>query len=255
MEEKPSYYAIIPANIRYDKSLKANEKLLYGEITCLTQSTGKCFASNEYFANLYDTTKETISRWISNLSQKGYIKTQLIYKDGTKQIINRYIQINQEGIDKNINSPIDEKVKDNTTSINTTSIIKENIKENIKEKIKEKIKENLLSDFLKENSGLRKYDDFVKDFIAYRKQIKKTLKTIAPIKLYINSLIELENLGYSFEYCIEQMKANEWQTLKVEYIHKPNKPQQKSRAEINREFIEKHYGINEDGNIIDTEII
>lgn len=117
------------------------------------------------------------------------------------------------------------------------------------------IKENLLSDFLKENSGLRKYDDFIEDFIAYRKQIKKGLKTIAPIKLYINSLIELENLGYSFEYCIEQMKSNEWQTVKKEYIHKQTKPQQKSRAESNREFIEKHYGINEDGNIIDTEII
>ena len=91
--EYPSYYAIIPANVRYDKTLKANEKLLYGEITCLTQSTGKCFASNDYFANLYGTSKETISRWISNLAQQGYIKTQLIYKDGTKQIINRYIEI------------------------------------------------------------------------------------------------------------------------------------------------------------------
>lgn len=120
--EYPSYYAIIPANVRYDKTLKANEKLLYGEITCLTQSTGKCFASNDYFANLYGTSKETISRWISNLAQQGYIKTQLIYKDGTKQIINRYIEINQEGIDKIINSPIDEKVKDNNTSINTYSV-------------------------------------------------------------------------------------------------------------------------------------
>lgn len=120
--EYPSYYAIIPANVRYDKTLKANEKLLYGEITCLTQSTGKCFASNDYFANLYGTSKETISRWISNLAQQGYIKTQLIYKDGTKQIINRYIEINQEGIDKIINSPIDEKVKDNNTSINTSSV-------------------------------------------------------------------------------------------------------------------------------------
>lgn len=119
--ENPSYYAIIPANVRYDNSLKANEKLMYGEITCLSKSSGKCFASNEYFANLYGTKKETVSRWISNLSKKGYIKTQLIYKDGTNQIINRYIQINQEGIDKKVNSPIDEKVKDNITSINNTS--------------------------------------------------------------------------------------------------------------------------------------
>lgn len=27
MAETPNYYAIIPANVRYDKELKANEKL------------------------------------------------------------------------------------------------------------------------------------------------------------------------------------------------------------------------------------
>lgn len=243
MEEKPSYYAIIPASIRYDKSLKANEKLLYGEITCLTQSTGKCFASNEYFANLYDTTKETVSRWISNLSQKGYIKTQLIYKDGTKQIINRYIQINQEGIDKNINRPIDEKVKDNTTSINTTSIIKENKKE------------NLFSNLIKEFDHYDIYENIALDFISYRKLIKKPLKTILPIKQFIDSLVELSKLGYSFEYCIEQMKSNEWQTVKKEYIHKQSKPKQKSKQQQNNDFIDEYfYNINKkDEDIMEVD--
>ena len=124
--ETPNYFAIIPANVRYDKNLKANEKLLYGEITSLTHSTGKCFASNDYFARLYDTSKETVSRWISNLARLGYINVEIVYKENTKQIINRYIQINQEGIDKKINSPIDEKVKDNNTSINN-KINKENV--------------------------------------------------------------------------------------------------------------------------------
>lgn len=117
------------------------------------------------------------------------------------------------------------------------------------------IKENLLSDFLKENSGLRKYDDFIEDFIAYRKQIKKALKTTAPIKLYINSLIDLENLGYSFEYCIEQMKSNEWQTVKKEYIHKQSKPQQKSKQQQNNDFIDEYFfNMNKkDEDIIEVE--
>lgn len=117
---KKSYYAIIPANVRYDKSLRANSKLLYGEITALCNEKGYCWASNSYFADLYEVTKETISRWISELVDKGYLTVDLIYKDGTNQIINRYIRISHEPIDEKINTPIDEKVKGNNTSTNTT---------------------------------------------------------------------------------------------------------------------------------------
>ena len=169
--ETPSYYAIIPANVRYDNTLKANEKLMYGEITCLSQSSGKCFASNEYFAKLYGTSKETVSRWISNLSKKGYIKTQIIYKDGTKQIINRYIQINQEGIDKNVNSPIDKKVKDNNTSNNNTSnnndLTANDVYEAYKTKIKaSKKKQSSLNNITK---WLKKYskEDLLKSIDNY----------------------------------------------------------------------------------------
>ena len=43
MKDKPNYYAIIPAIVRYDNDLKPNEKLLYGEITALTNKTGACY--------------------------------------------------------------------------------------------------------------------------------------------------------------------------------------------------------------------
>lgn len=119
-EEKKSYYAIIPANVRYDISLKPNAKLLYGEITALCNERGFCWASNDYFANLYGVKKETISRWISQLNDKKYINVSIDYKEGTCQIINRYIRINQDPIDKIVNTPIDEKVKDNNTLINNT---------------------------------------------------------------------------------------------------------------------------------------
>lgn len=91
--EKPSYYAIIPANVRYDKRLKANEKLMFGEITCLAQSTGKCFASNSYFAELFGVSTTSISVWISNLVKYGYILTKINYKKNSKEIDNRCIML------------------------------------------------------------------------------------------------------------------------------------------------------------------
>lgn len=126
--DKPSYYAIIPANVRYDKNLKANEKLLYGEITALSQQSGRCFASNDYFANLFDVTNIAISRWVSNLVKYGYVNRVLEYKEGTKQIINRYLSLSIDPINNSVNDlltkklpPINKKVKDNTKNYNNTS--------------------------------------------------------------------------------------------------------------------------------------
>lgn len=89
MAEHRSYYAIIPANIRYDTRLMPNAKLLYGEITALCNEKGYCWASNDYFADLYNVKKETISRWVSDLEKFGYIRRSIVFKEGTKQIINR----------------------------------------------------------------------------------------------------------------------------------------------------------------------
>ena len=132
MEEKPNYYAIIPAEVRYDKQLKPNEKLLYGEITSLATKTGECWASNHYFADLYEVAPETISRWIKDLKDRGYITTRIDYKEGTKEIEKRAIIIEggidkkiKGGIDKKIKGGIDKKVKGNNKEVNNTSINKE----------------------------------------------------------------------------------------------------------------------------------
>ena len=114
MKENPSYYAIIPANVRYS-DLKPNAKLLYGEITALSNKFGFCFASNKYFSELYNVNKNTVSSWLSDLKNFGFIVIN-IERDSNKQIIKRCI-----GITKNTDSPIHEKMKGISTSINTTS--------------------------------------------------------------------------------------------------------------------------------------
>ena len=71
---KSSYYSILPAVVRYDKNLTDKAKLLYSEITCLCNKEGYCFATNNYFANLYNCTPRAIQFTISKLQEKGYIK-------------------------------------------------------------------------------------------------------------------------------------------------------------------------------------
>lgn len=109
-ELKKSYFAIIPANVRYDEELPPNAKLLYGEITSLCNEKGYCWATNQYFADLYKVSKITVSRWISTLNKKGYISVETLYKEGTKEIIGRHLYI--------VNTPINENVKDNNKVIN-----------------------------------------------------------------------------------------------------------------------------------------
>lgn len=71
--EQPSYYAIIPASVRYCKQLPPAAKLLYGEITALASTDRGCFARNKYFAELFDVDVRTTSRWMNLLEQLNFI--------------------------------------------------------------------------------------------------------------------------------------------------------------------------------------
>jgi len=146
--EKPNYYGILPANVRYDKELKPMEKILFTEISSLTSKEGYCYAKNSYFAELYDVHKNTVGNWINNLVKRGYLKSVIIYEKGTKNIQERRLYIttptnektdtsinkkidtcqskNLEGINKKIDTPINEKIEDNNTSINNTSLLLNN---------------------------------------------------------------------------------------------------------------------------------
>ena len=156
-EEKPSYFGIIPATVRYDKTLKANAKLLYSELTCLSEKDGYCYASNNYFAKLYEVDPSSISKWLKQLADKGYIKIE--YKYNGKECTERKIFINtnaqcsdkkQEGIDicqgvlPNCQEGIDIRqegycqiAKENNTRVNNTSINNINLPKETKKKVQE----------------------------------------------------------------------------------------------------------------------
>ena len=138
MEERPSYYAIIPADVRYDNDLPPMAKLLYGEITCLTQKNGFCWATNAYFAELYGMSKDRISRLIGILEKKGYISVH-VERNEKNEVVKRYIKLSVAeipipSVENNENSPVknndtptvknneENNINLNNTRMNNTSL-------------------------------------------------------------------------------------------------------------------------------------
>ncbi len=166
--EQPSYYSTLTADVRYDKRLKPNEKLLFSEITALSNKRGYCNASNNYFAQLYDVTTATASNWVNHLKDRGYIDVEMIY-DG-KQIKERRIFVNSNPIKENFDTP-KEKVE---------YPIKKNLKGGIKKKFKENItrinntskNKQLEEDFEKLWKLYPRKEGKKKAFEAYKRAIK-----------------------------------------------------------------------------------
>ncbi|QNQ45163.1 helix-turn-helix domain-containing protein [Staphylococcus warneri] len=123
MTDQPSYYSIITANVRYDNRLTDSEKLLFAEITSLSNKYGYCTASNGYFAKLYEVTKVTISRRIANLKECGYLNVEIV-REGNEIKQRKMYPLTEmlRPINTNDNTPINTNVKENNTRFNNTRI-------------------------------------------------------------------------------------------------------------------------------------
>ena len=214
-DDKKSYYAIIPANVRYDEELPPNAKLLYGEITALCNQNGYCWASNEYFASLYKCEKRTVQLWLEKLKGRGYISVQLERKEGSKEVEKRYIRLNvaldvknfvgcgknfREGNEKIFTTPNEKKFVDNiTSSFNNTSNKKKERKPTGYDEILSTVPDDLKELYL--------------EFIKMRKLIKSPMTDRALIML-INKVNELEPLDIDRQkQMLETAILNNWKSV------------------------------------------
>ncbi len=129
MEEisKPNYYAIIPAEVRYAK-IPPNAKLLYGEITALCSKEGFCWASNEYFANLYEVSHKTISLWIRVLKYNNFIDYKLSQNYLRKiYIVMGVLQKGNGGITKMTRGVLQKGNNSNTVNNTDSNTIKKRV--------------------------------------------------------------------------------------------------------------------------------
>ena len=102
----------IPVEVLLNKDLSDKEKIILSMILYLSDETGSCFASNKYIASIVNVTANRVSKIISSLKEKEYIKVKLKYKTDSKEIeqrqitpivqnINRYNSKSQESIETN----------------------------------------------------------------------------------------------------------------------------------------------------------
>ena len=206
-----SYFAIIPASVRYDRRLTPNAKLLYGEITALCNEKGYCWAHNSYFAELYEVSTRSISKWINQLIEYGYIFSEITYKDGKKEIEARKLKIiNVETsippmeqkfhtpMEQKFHTPIEQKFADNNTYNNNTY---NNNNTHLPKLPLPKI-------YVSENLGTEKFDcqevadAFNETCVSLPRVTKLTDKRKKAIKSILkkHSLAELKNIFKKVEY-------------------------------------------------------
>lgn len=143
-------YAICFNEWALDKEINGELGLLL-IISSLSAETGYCYASNEYLANLFNTTEITISRKIHKLKNKNYITIE--YEKRGAEVKNRFIRLTKLLTDdyQNCKPTINKNVKENNTSINNTST---NKKEIYKERFKKPTLEEVNAYCLERQNGI-----------------------------------------------------------------------------------------------------
>lgn len=188
MNEHRGYYAIIPAIVRYDKELNGNAKLLYGELTALANEKGYCWATNQYFADLYKVSKRTIISWLKQLEKRRFIKTKVFYKDGSKLVERRHIYILpfptdtdfytpseenfitygkniHEGGEENFTTPSEENFTENNTLFNNTVNNTKNKKNSVeRSSTMSDLFESIWKSYPKKTNKKKAKEQFVKKF-------------------------------------------------------------------------------------------
>ena len=197
MKEKPNYYAILPAEVRYSKALTPNAKLLYAEITALCNMNGKCTASTEYFCRLYEVSRGAVQNWLKMLDDNGYITRVLIYRQGSKEILSRYIKL--------VDKPSLKMCTDNTNiNINNTNLTDSNKKASFKKPTLDEVKNYCILrknnieaeafiDFY-ESKGWQIGKEIMKSWKAcvrtWESREKKNPKTMSKIDMQLNEYLK-----------------------------------------------------------------
>ena len=223
-------YAICPNSWIFDKRVQKMLPLLL-LISSLSAKEGYCYASNQYLAEKFGTTPETISRQITKLKECGYIETQddkfgavvtnrkirLIALENLNQPpLTKTSMANDESInavDENIKGryqnnqpPIDKNVN-RINRLNNTSF--KNISQENYKLLKLQANNNplppkgvLLPDFIDPNLW--------QEYLAYKKERREKLSSKG-IEMKFSEWAKWASEGIDVNECLREAMRNEWQ--------------------------------------------
>lgn len=115
-----NYYLTLPITIVINKNLSPLEKILLAHIHSLSKNKNKyCYATNNYLAKFHNVSPRTITKYISLLKTKSYIKIEYIKSElnTTKRkiyIANKKVwNTSSGGIEESSNNGIDKSFYQN----------------------------------------------------------------------------------------------------------------------------------------------
>lgn len=136
---EPFIKLVFPTSILGDNNLTPLERLLLICILSLCKKYGYCWATNEFFSDSFNVSKQTISKSISSLSNHGYIVLKYDKKEKNnskrKIIISEVFKKRITDIQENLNTSNQENFKqynkNNNIRKNIGSVIEYDSKGNI----------------------------------------------------------------------------------------------------------------------------
>jgi len=258
----------IPDKVRYNNELTFFARLIYSDILSLAKKENFCFATNQYFAGLYNVSQKTVSISIKELEKEFCISVELT-KD-SKGTYRKITPLHYAGITKTSNG-VEENVKPRITKTsnghnkNVIPVLQkckagmeENVipKEYITNNIESNIENNIVNvDFEKstthtpeKKSKVEKVlytipHDFSTElketfeaFMLYKKQRKESYKSEHSINLLIKK-IQANRVHFSDTLIIEVINMtmeNNWAGIffdKIESIKNKKKIPEKTNID------------------------
>ena len=185
----------IPKELWFDQNLTLQEKIFFIEINSLDNDDG-CFATNEYFANFFGISRTRVSLIIKSLIDKKYIKSTMVYKENSKEIERRVLNIcytpyltkvKYPYLTK-VKDPIQQKLKDNNTINNTVLINKEKKEKSFILEDNTVLEDIQFIDILLNKNNIEEIKRVIVETINYHKTINNNISYLKLKEHIVNKL-------------------------------------------------------------------